>query len=60
MDKGVAVRLKRKFDIAYVIAKENLVFAKFTALCELEECHGADLDIMRLTTPVLRKCLDKY
>ena len=34
---------KRKFDIAYFIAKEHLAFAKMGPLCELQERHGIDL-----------------
>ena len=35
--------MKRKFDIAYMIAKENMSFTKMKAVCALEERHGADL-----------------
>ena len=35
--------MKRKFDICYVIAKENLSFHKYPVLHELEEHHGVDL-----------------
>ena len=35
--------MKRKFDICYVIAKENLSFHKYPVLHELEEYHGVDL-----------------
>ena len=35
--------MKRKFDIAYTIAWENLAFAKMKPLCELAERHGVDL-----------------
>ena len=40
LDQETASRLKRKFEIAYPICKEDLAFAK---LCELEEKHGVDL-----------------
>ena len=43
MDKATTEQLKRKFDIAYLIAKENLAFTKFPALCNLEKRHGVDL-----------------
>ena len=33
-----------KFDIVYLIAKENLAFNKMGPLCKLEEQHGIDLD----------------
>ena len=34
--------MTRKFDIAYMISKENLPFTKMKAVCELEERHGAE------------------
>ena len=36
-------RMKHKFDIAYMIAKENMSFTKMKAVCALEEWHGTDL-----------------
>ena len=41
--------MKRKFDICYVMAKENLTFCKYPALHELEECHGVDLGFVYKT-----------
>ena len=43
MDETTQARMKRKFDIAYMIAKENMSFTKMKAVCTLEERHGADL-----------------
>ena len=43
LDKSSEEKLKRKFEIAYMICKENLAFVKMAALCELEVCHGVDL-----------------
>ena len=43
MDRAVQARMKRKFDICYVMAKESLRFRKYPALHELEERHGVDL-----------------
>ena len=43
LDDAAASRTKRKFDIAYLIAKENMSFAKMAPLCHLEERHGVDL-----------------
>jgi len=37
------LRIKKKFDIAYMIAKENLAFTKMGSICELEERHGTNL-----------------
>ena len=43
MDESSQVTLKRKFDIAYFIAKEKLSFTKMKPLCDLQERHGVDL-----------------
>ena len=43
MDEAVQERMKWKFDICYVMAKERMSFRKYTALHELEERHGVDL-----------------
>ena len=43
MDAGAQLTVKRKFDIAFVIAKEHLPFMKMKPLCELQERHGVDL-----------------
>ena len=43
LDETASLRTKHKFDIAYFIAKENMVFAKMGPLCQLEERHGVDL-----------------
>ena len=36
-------RLKRKFDIAYLVATEKMSFLKYPALCEMEKKHGVDI-----------------
>ena len=43
LDADTELKVKRKFDIAYLTAKENLAFSKMKPLCELEERHGVDL-----------------
>ena len=43
MDEAVQGRMKKKFDICYVMAKESLGFRKYPALHQLEERHGVDL-----------------
>jgi len=43
IDEAVQRRMKRKFDICYVMTKESLGFRKYPALRELEERHGVDL-----------------
>ena len=43
MDDAVKERMKKKFDISYVLAKESMPFTKFPAFHELEQRHGVDL-----------------
>ena len=43
LDKDSEMKLKRKFEIAYFISKENLSFTKMGPLCELMERQGTDL-----------------
>ena len=43
MDDQVMERMKKKFDICYIMAKEGIAFRKYPALHELEVRHGVDL-----------------
>ena len=43
LDPDTASKLKRKFEIAYMLCKEGLAFTKMEAVCELEEKHGVNL-----------------
>ena len=43
LDKDAERKLKRKFEIAYFLCKQNLPFTKMAPLCALEEKHGVDL-----------------
>ena len=43
LDAAVMDISNRKFDIAYLIAKQNLAFTKMAPLCELQERHGVNL-----------------
>ena len=36
-------KLKRKFEIAYMVVKENLAFKKMKPLCDIEESNGVDI-----------------
>ncbi len=36
-------RIKKKFQIAYCLSKENMAFTKMGAICELEQLHKVDL-----------------
>lgn len=43
LDPTAESKLKKKFDIAYWICKENLPFNKMASLCEMETRHEVDL-----------------
>ena len=43
IDRSLQERMGKKFDICYMLAKENLPFCKYPAIHELESCHGGDL-----------------
>jgi len=43
LSEAAKVKIKKKMDIAYMIAKENLAFTKMEAICQLEERHGTAL-----------------
>ena len=43
LDADTETKLKRKFEIVYLICKEGMAFTKMAPLCELEEKHGVDL-----------------
>lgn len=43
MDHAVEGKVKIKFDVAYMMAKEGISFLKMKSLCQLQERHGVDL-----------------
>jgi hypothetical protein len=43
IDSVESERLRKKFDVAYVIAKESLAFSKMPVLVNMEERHGVDV-----------------
>ena len=45
MDPVVRERVKKKFEISFVLAKEHIPFSKYPAIHELEERHGVDLGL---------------
>ena len=45
MDATTRERMKRKFDIHYVTAKEGMAFSKYPALYNLEGRHEVDLGV---------------
>ena len=44
VDCDTALKVKREFNIAYLIAKHKLAFTKMGPLCELEERHEVELE----------------
>ncbi len=43
LDPATEQKVKKLFDIAYLLCKENLPFTKMQAICDLEVLHGVDL-----------------
>jgi len=43
LDNETQARMRRKFKLCFVMAKESIPFAKYPALIQLEERHGVDL-----------------
>ncbi len=43
MSQSAQERIKKKFQIAYCLSKENMAFTKMGAICELEQLHKVDL-----------------
>ena len=43
INETTKAKLKRKFDVAYMIVKVNLSFAEMKSICEWKERHGSDL-----------------
>ena len=60
LDPDTASKLKRKFEVAYLICKEGLAFTKMSALCELEEKHRVDLGAGYKNNHALYTCTCMY
>ena len=43
LDPDSASKMKRKFEIAFMLCKERLALTKMEAVCKLDEKHGVDL-----------------
>ena len=41
-DQRTAEQVKKKFEVSYFVAKEEMVFKKYPAILKLEEMHGVD------------------
>lgn len=59
MEKPLKEKMCKKFDICYVLAKENLAFRKYPAIHELESRHDVDLG-MSYTTKDSAKSFSYY
>ena len=42
-DERAAAQVKKKFEVAYFVAKEELSFLKYPAILKLEEMHDVDV-----------------
>ena len=45
LDGETRVKMRCKFDVCYLMAKENIPFVKYPALLDLETRHGVDLGL---------------
>ena len=45
LSESEKARLKHKFDIAYLVAKESMPFLKYPVICESEKKHGLDISV---------------
>ena len=43
LDATTQARMRRKFDVYYMMAKENIPFSKYPSILELEDCHDIDM-----------------
>ena len=43
LDSETQARMRQKFELCFVMAKDSIPFAKYPALIQLEERHGVDL-----------------
>ena len=53
MDTATKERMKCKFDICYVMAKEGMAFTKYPALYDLESRHEVDLGVAQVVRMML-------
>ena len=44
LDETTRHRMRKKFDVCYMMAKANVPFVKYPAIVELESRHGVNLD----------------
>ena len=51
LDESERGRMRRKFDLCYLMAKEGIAFEKYIALYELEAHHDVDLGHAYKTPP---------
>ena len=51
MEESEGSRMKRKFELSYMMAREGIAFEKFSVLQELESRHGVDLGFAYRNAP---------
>ena len=51
LDESEKGRMRRKFDLCYLLAKKDIAFKTFVALNKLEAHHDVDMDHAYKTTP---------
>ena len=51
LDEPERARMRRKFDVCFLMANEGIAFEKFPSLCELEARHEVDLGHAYRTAP---------
>ena len=59
LDSRTQARMKKKFDVCYLMAKQGIAFSKYPALLELEARHDVDLAIA-YSTPDSAKSFTGY
>ena len=59
LDGETRVKMRCKFDVCYLMAKENIPFVKYPALLDLETRHGVDLGLA-YSTPVSAQSFTSY
>ena len=54
LDKSKKGRMRCKFDLCYLMAKEGITFEKYVVLYELEACHDVDPGHAYKTAPSVK------
>ena len=57
-DQRTAEQVKKKFEIAYFVAKEEITFKKYPTILKLEEMHGVDIGQSYQNDVNCAECID--